>query len=141
MNAMTDGDWSNQESRKGGKRCSSVWNPFNIGMMVLGFVFFWPIGLVFLFWMLNGNHIADLPGAIRNKFRGFKNGESHSKRWSGSGNQVFDEYQQTQLDRIDEIKTEVRNRASRFTEYKSAEVRKQEQAEFDRFMHRGSTDE
>lgn len=109
------------------------WSGANIFAMVVGFVLFPPLGLIVLFWTLAGHPIQDLPSATRNKWQQFKSGNSRAER-SPSGNTVFSEYQQTQYDRIREIKEEIGKRAERFTEFRSGAKRREDQEEFDRFM-------
>jgi len=63
---------------KRSKRCSGrygadfgrkgSWTGYNIAAMVLGFVFFWPVGLVILYWIIRGRDVRDLPAAAREKW-------------------------------------------------------------------------
>lgn len=108
------------------------WSGINIAAMVFGFVFFWPVGLFVLFWILSGRQATELPRAARNLWASMT-GRSPAMR-SSSDNSVFDEYQQTQWDRISEIKDEIRSRAERFNEWRSNAQRRKDQEEFDRFM-------
>ena len=115
------------------------WSGVNIAAMVLGFVFFWPLGLVILFWIMAGNHVKDLPQAIRYHWSnlssywqasdGFGNGKSD--------NVVFNEYQQTQYDRIHEIKEEIKSRAQRFKDFRARAKRRADEEEFNQFMSDG----
>ena len=52
-------------------------------------------------------------------------------------NVVFNEYQQTQYDRIREIKEEIKSRANRFSEFRMDAKRRADQEEFNRFMASG----
>ncbi len=109
------------------------WTAVNITAMVLGFVLFWPIGLVMLFWILSGRDVAELPGAIRQKWRWYK-GE-HSRDFSGTtDNVVFNEYQQTQRDKIREIEEEISTLEERFRTYRANAQRRKDRAEFEDFM-------
>jgi len=103
------------------------WSGFNIAAMVVGFVFFWPIGLVILYWIIKGNDVRTLPAAVREKWTIFSGG-------SRSGNVIFEEYQQTQYDRIREIKEEIRERGHRFANFREDAQRRADQEEFNRFM-------
>jgi len=103
--------------------------------MVLGFVFFWPIGLLILFWILSGRNVQTLPGAIRQQWSHF------SDHWSGfsgdnvrSGNVVFNDFQSTQHDRIREIKEEIKVRSQRFNAFRADAKRRADEEEFNRFM-------
>lgn len=111
------------------------WTPINIAAMVLGFVVFWPIGLVLLFWILSGRDVQELPGAIRQKWSQYATGgSSHAN--GESDNAVFNDYQQTQYDRIAEIKQEIKDRARRFREFRADAKRRADEDEFKQFMDR-----
>ena len=104
--------------------------------MVLGFVFFWPVGLLILAWIMSGRDVRDLPGVIQAMWSQFFGGQGMDSRFTSSThNIVFNEYQQTQLDRIREIKNEIRERARRFKEFSMNAKRRADQEEFDRFMN------
>ena len=122
--------WSREAGRSG------RWTTINIAAMVVGFVLFWPVGLVVLFWIYSGRDVQDLPGAVREQWGRMFNG---TQRTSGdSDNVVFNDYQQTQYDRIREIKEEIKSRARRFGEFRMDARRRADQEEFDRFMANGS---
>lgn len=105
------------------------WTGFNIAAMVVGFVFFWPIGLVVLYWILKGRDARDLPAAIRDQW-----GQFRGRGYNRSDNVVFNEYQQTQYDRIKEIKDEIDSRATRFHAFRDDVQRRKDEEEFNRFM-------
>lgn len=108
------------------------WTGFNIAAMVVGFVFFWPVGLVVLYWIIRGRDVRDLPQAARQKWSQFFGGGSG--RSGHSDNVVFNEYQQTQYDRIREIKEEIRERQRRFGDFRADIKRRGDEEEFNRFM-------
>jgi len=98
--------------------------------MVIGFVFFWPVGLVILYWIIRGRDVRDLPAAAREKWS-----QMFGRSKGGpSGNIVFEEYQQTQYDRIREIKEEIRERGRRFADFREDAKRRADQEEFNQFM-------
>jgi len=113
------------------------WSGFNIAAMVLGFVFFWPVGLVILFWILSGRNVRELPGSIRDQWHrmtgGWGNGKSFGS--ASSDNVVFNDFQEAQFDRIREIKEEIKSRASRFGEFRANAKRRADEEEFNRFMN------
>ena len=111
------------------------WSPLNIGAMVVGFVLFWPIGLLVLYWNIKGRDARDLPRAVKQKWSSlFSRGSTGGDISSGTHNSVFDEFQQTQYDRIAEIKEEIKERARRFNEYRGDVKRRAEEEEFNKFM-------
>lgn len=132
-NTMNDSDMHYQ--RHGGcafSGKSANWSGLNIAAMVIGFVLFWPIGLFMLYWIMSGRNVADLSGQLAEKWQQFKGGNSNKS--GGADNEVFNEYQQTQYDRIREIKEEIKSRARRFAEFRSTAKRRADEEEFRRFM-------
>ena len=118
----------------GGGRCGKGnWSGVNIAAMVIGFILFWPLGLLVLYWNITGRNLKDLPTAIQEKWNTMFSGVKSHKDPEG-GNSVFDEFQQTQYDRISEIKEEIKSRASNFKIFKSDARRRADEAEFKDFM-------
>ncbi|MFK8081203.1 MAG: DUF2852 domain-containing protein [Granulosicoccus sp.] len=114
---------------------SHRWSGTNIAVMVLGFVMFWPLGLVILAWIMSGRDVRDLPGAVKARWQQFFGGNPVDCRFASStDNIVFNEYQQTQYDRISEIRNEIRERARRFKDFSMNARRHADKEEFDRFM-------
>jgi len=135
--------WKNWERAAGNSCKKSQWSCMNIVGMVLGFILFWPVGLVILFWILSGRNVQELPAAIKSKWgEMFGGGKAMvSSDVDDSGNSVFNAFQQTQHDRISEIKEEIRDRARRFSEYRADAQRRADEAEFNQFMsNKPSTD-
>ena len=121
---------------KGTKCCgigaSANWSVTNIVAMVIGFVLFWPLGLFMLYWIFKGRDVTELGRHIAAKWNRFKGNET--SKAGGTDNSVFNEYQQTQYDRIREIKDEIKERARRFAEFRSDAKRRADEEEFRRFM-------
>ncbi len=116
------------------------WSGMNIAGMVLGFVLFWPIGLIVLGWILSGRDVRDLFALVKDKvshvmpFKGARGGFDFDLG-ADSDNVVFNEYQQTQHDRIQEIKDEISERGKRFGDFRAAAKRRADKEEFERFMN------
>lgn len=103
--------------------------------MVLGFVLFWPIGLFILYWIVTGRNVKELPEGIRDQWSKVSGSRSDSNGRNGRGdNVVFNEYQQTQYDRIRELKDEIKARSRRFVEFRANAKRRADEEEFNRFM-------
>ena len=117
-----------------GRGCSGGhWSAANIAAMVLGFIIFAPIGFVILVWSILGNPVQELPGWVRYQWsRIFRGNSAGSVK--NEDNVIFNEYQQTQHDRIREIKDEIRKRAEAFREFRANSQRRKDQQEFDDFM-------
>lgn len=133
---MTSSHYSTIENNPGHAPRSSGrghWSVANITVMILGFIFFAPLGFVVLVWTLLGHPIQELPAWVRKQWRRFS-GSSIVATEDSTDNTVFNEYQQTQYDRIREIKEEIRNRAEAFRAYRENLKRRQDQQEFEDFM-------
>lgn len=108
------------------------WSGRNIAAMVVGFVLFWPIGLVLLYWNITGRDVRDFPAAVRGVWS--KATRRRSSASADDDNVVFKEYQQTQYDRIRDIKAEIDERARRFKAFRDDAKRRKDEEEFNRFM-------
>jgi hypothetical protein len=118
---------------RGGLCGGGHWSGANIAAMVLGFIIFAPLGVVVLAWALMGRRVQDLPAWLREKWQQFGPGD-RAVASGGSDNTVFNEYQQTQYDRIREIKDEIGRRAEAFRSFRADAQRRQDQKEFEDFM-------
>jgi len=115
--------------------CSgSNWTGMNLVAMILGFVVFWPLGLFMVFWICSGRHVSEIPAAAQELWAKISGGASMSREGL-SDNVVFNDYQQTQFDRIREIKEEIKTRAQRFSDYRADAKRRADEEEFNRFMN------
>jgi hypothetical protein len=90
-----------------------------IALMVLGFIVFWPLGLILLGYMIWSGRM----GCSRNR--------SHWSGWSrtarGTGNSAFDEYREQTLRRLEEEQ-------AAFEEFLGRLRKAKDKAEFDQFM-------
>ncbi|TAK48394.1 MAG: DUF2852 domain-containing protein [Xanthobacteraceae bacterium] len=116
------------------------WHPAWIAILVLGFVFWWPVGLALLFYTLwsrkmgcwsNHGHgpwqgkmerLQDKMDRMRSRFEGQGFGFAPS-----SGNRAFDEYRAETLRRLEDEQREFRDFLQRLRHAK-------DKAEFDQFM-------
>ncbi len=141
MSSSSRSTKNDSDNPSGGRYCgawggSGNWSGLNIAAMVIGFVIFWPIGLAVLFWNLTGRSVKDLPDTIRHqwsKVSGYWNNHD-SYHSGGTDNSVFNDFQQTQFDRVREIKDEIKERSHRFGEFRSDAKRRADEEEFNRFM-------
>lgn len=121
-------------SHGGVGRCvGGHWSGANIAAMVLGFLVFAPLGFVVLLWTIMGRPIQELPAWVRDKWAQFFRG-GYARSYNESDNIVFNEYQQTQYDRIHELKEEIQKRAEAFRAFGFDAKRRQDQQEFEAFM-------
>ena len=109
------------------------WTPVSILLMVLGFMFFWPLGFIMLAWIIWG----DRWGGFRQHFHDMR------REWAGScgprggyarsGNSAFDDYRERELRRLDEERQKLDEERREFEEYVRNLRRARDQEEFDRF--------
>lgn len=93
-----------------------------IAMMVLGFVFFWPLGLAILFYLIWSGKMHGWRQDRRMRGCG-----ARFHRYGSSGNSAFDDYRDQTLKRLEE-----EQRA--FAEFVERLRRAKDQQEFDQFM-------
>ncbi len=107
--------------------------PIWIALMVLGFMLFWPLGLIILVYLIWSGKMMCCIGRLASwKSDDFKrwtilHGESRS-----TGNVAFDEYRETTLKRLEEERRE-------FTQFLERLRRAKDQDEFDKFMSEQET--
>lgn len=109
------------------------WSGSNIAVMVVGFVLFWPLGLLALYWILNGRDVLAMGRKLSNR-KWWPQFKAEEEAAEFTDNAVFNEYQQTQLDRVREIRDEIKARRERFGEFRSEAQRRADEEEFRRFM-------
>ncbi len=117
------------------------WHPGWIILMILGFIFWWPIGLIILgiaigsrkmgCWSNRGydrwhDNMQDKMDRMRTKMNSFGCGWN-AGRGGSSGNRAFDEYRTETLNRLEEEQREFREFLQRLRMAK-------DKAEFDQFM-------
>ncbi|HEY4201247.1 MAG TPA: DUF2852 domain-containing protein [Devosiaceae bacterium] len=120
------------------------WSPLTIALMVLGFVFFAPLGFAMLAYILFGERLmgsADRAGAWFNRQKSWANCQGHgfarrgfTNAGFGSGNVAFDEYREEQLRRLDEERRRLDEEINDFHEYMRNLRMAKDREEFDRFM-------
>ena len=119
------------------------WHPMWIVAMILGFIFWWPLGLIILgitigsrkmgCWGGRGNdrwqdRMQEKMDRMRSKMEGFGQGPwGHGGSAPSSGNRAFDEYRTDTLRRLEEEQREFREFLQRLRMAK-------DKAEFDQFM-------
>jgi len=108
--------------------------PAWIGLMILGFMAFWPIGLMILAFLIGSGRMGCWRhgghGRWRQEFK--ERMQEATDRWSGryqrsSGNHAFDEYRAETLRRLEDEQRE-------FLEFLERLRQAKDKAEFDQFM-------
>jgi hypothetical protein len=104
--------------------------PAAIAFTVLGFIFWWPVGLAILFYMLGTGRMGCFGRRAMRKMQ--QQGNTWTPPWASmrqptSGNHAFDEYRQETLRRLEEEQQEFGSFLERLRFAK-------DKAEFDQFM-------
>ncbi|MEQ8816438.1 MAG: DUF2852 domain-containing protein [Thalassobaculum sp.] len=105
------------------EKLDDIGKPAWIGLMVLGFIAFWPIGLAvlaYLFW-------SGRMGCWKRSRGQWWHGEKRSSAGGGTGNSAFDEYRAETLKRLEDEQKE-------FVDFLERLRKAKDKAEFDQFM-------
>ena len=124
--------------------------PVTLLLMILGFIWFWPLGLAMLAFMLFGHRFHDVrrhfddmksewsrdwdcgPGWSRSA-HGERGGRSSSRPASRSGNAAFDDYRDKEMKRMEEERRRLDDELREFEAYMDDLRRARDAEEFDRF--------
>ncbi len=110
--------WPNQAETWLDERGKGAW----IAAMVLGFIFFWPVGLALLFYMIWSKRM----GCSKSYRRHWRHHHQH-RSYHGSGNVAFDAYKEETLKRLEDEQDAFRGFLDRLRAAK-------DKTEFDTFM-------
>jgi len=119
-----------------------AWTPLTIALMVIGFIVFWPLGLLMLGYIIWGHRVPELrrhfdgmKSDFRSEFRGRSWGCGSSRGgFARSGNVAFDDYRERELKRLDEERRKLEQERAEFETFMENLRRARDQEEFDRFM-------
>lgn len=107
--------------------------PAWIAAMVLGFVFFWPVGLALLAYMIVARKFKRTSHEDRTMFCRHRHAARHSfHAFRSSGNSAFDTYKTEMLKRLEDEQEAFESFLQRLREAKDKQ-------EFDRFMDERAT--
>ncbi len=116
----------------------SSWKASNVGLMILGFIFFWPLGLGMLAYIIWGEEMREMFKDLKTRMDGeFKNsgcGQRRSRGFAQTGNVAFDEYRKAELERLEEERRKLEAERAEFDEFLIDLRRVKDKEEFDRFM-------
>jgi hypothetical protein len=118
-----------------------AWTPATIGLMVLGFVVFWPLGLAMLAYILWGDRLEEFKagfgrGSARSASCSWGRGGFNGRYTSRTGNVAFDDWREAELKRLDEERRKLDEMYAEFEEYSRELRRAKDQEEFNSFMSR-----
>ncbi|WP_417687270.1 DUF2852 domain-containing protein [Roseibium sp.] len=114
------------------------WTPVTIGLMVLGFVAFWPLGLAMLAYILWGDRFHGMMRDARDQWhssplKGAMN-QMNTGSYGRTGNVAFDDYREAELKRLEEERAKLDRMRDEFDDFLKDLRRAKDQEEFDRFM-------
>jgi hypothetical protein len=129
----------------GGRMCRSGPFPrrsFEIGAIVLGFIYWWPVGLGLLVWKFAGYPaFAEMREAARRGIGGWENARPASRfarafeaANRGTGNLAFDEYRRAELDRLEAQRRALEEESRAFAAFVEELKRAKDREEFDAYM-------
>ena len=107
----------------------------SIGLMILGFVVYWPLGLAMLAYILWGDRMKAAWEEHRPEFRRMARETGFTQASYGrTGNVAFDEYRERELKRLEEERAALEKMRNEFDEFLRNLRKAKDQEEFDRFM-------
>jgi hypothetical protein len=112
------------------EKLDELGKPAWIALMVLAFVFFWPLGLAILAFLIWSGRMGCGHGRGMSRWRERADEMRQNTAWWGpptSGNRAFDEYRAETLRRLEDEQREFQDFLKRLREAK-------DRAEFDQFM-------
>ncbi len=113
-----------------------AWTPLTIGLMVLGFIIWWPLGLAMLAYIVWGDRLHDTIRDNKDAFTAYgaapQNWRNNSRR--ASGNSAFDDYRAEELDRLRAERRRLDDEVKEFEDYLSNLRMARDRDEFNRYM-------
>ena len=132
------GPWNAGTHRRCGR---SPRRGLEIAVIILGFIFAWPLALAYLVWKMCGYPKYDEAKAyFRDTFGRAADDLFGSRRPAGgfgsasSGNAAFDEYRRSELERLEEERRKLDEEAREFRNFVEELKRAKDREEFDAFM-------
>ncbi len=119
------------------------WSPLNVVLMIAGFIFFWPLGLAMIAWIIWGDEIGRMFGDAKAQFHSATRAAPFSAAASRrTGNLAFDDYRAAELARLAEERRKLEEMRAEFEGFVAELHRAKDQEEFKRFMasYRASTE-
>jgi hypothetical protein len=105
-----------------------------IGAIVLGFIYVWPLAAAYVVWKLMGYPaLNELKSFAERGFRGGF-GVSASGFRQGTGNWAFEEYRRGELERLEQERRRLEEESRAFTEFVEELKRARDREQFDAFM-------
>ena len=119
-----------------------AWTPLTIGLMVVGFIIWWPLGLAMIAYIIWGDRFQ---GQIDTAQRSFKNA-ARENGWGNAGpftrpdrrqptnNSAFNDYRAREIERLEKERNRLDDDVREFEDYLANLRQARDREEFDRFM-------
>lgn len=119
------------------------WKPVEIAAMVVGFMFYWPVGLAILGLMIaqrRGYRVEDAVRTMRGAAERFGARPAGNPQWrpfstAGTGNAAFDEWRAAELAKLEEERRKLDAAQRDFAEHLDNLRRARDREEFEGFMN------
>lgn len=112
-----------------------------IAVIILGFIFAWPLALAYLVWKMCGYPKYDEAKAFFRDTVGRASEDIFGSRraaggfgYASSGNAAFDDYRRSELERLEEERRKLDDEAREFRNFVEELKRAKDREEFDAFM-------
>ena len=147
MTTQSSSPWATGRLRRSG--------PFprrslEIGAIVVGFIYWWPVGLALVAWKFAGYPaFAELRDQARRAVSGFEGSQPASRfarafeaasQRDTSGNAAFDAYRRSELDRLEAQRRALQEESRAFAEFVEELKRAKDREQFDAFMAKRRTE-
>lgn len=101
-----------------------AWSPLTIALMVIGFMVWWPLGLAMIAWIVWGERAIAW----------WDESQHRMQTRNATGNEAFEEYRRSELDRLEQERQRVEREAVEFQTFMRDLRKARDRDEFDRFM-------
>ena len=120
-------------------RCQSLskgnpWSVWEITAMVVGFIVFWPLGLLALFLKWKNGEMWRGASEMKAPWSNFKKPDFTGWQAHNSGNAAFDDYKRATMQRLDEERAKLDEEQKAVGDFVEKLRRAKDQTEFDGFM-------
>ncbi|MCW2282540.1 hypothetical protein M2323_000301 [Rhodoblastus acidophilus] len=130
---------------QGEGRCGRMnWKPMEVVAMVIGFIWWAPLGLAILVWKIwqaKSRYKGDFGDFAQEKWgefeqrSGLRGMARNFKDWPGSsGNAAFDEWRKAELERLAEERRKIFEAEKAFEDYLEALRKAKDREDFEKFM-------
>jgi hypothetical protein len=109
-----------------------------IGAIVIGFIYAWPLAAAYVVWKLMGYPaLNEMKSFAERSFRnGFSGFPGFGAARHDSGNWAFEEYRRKEIERLEEERRRLEEESRAFTEFVDELKRARDREQFDAFMAR-----